>query len=282
MSYEYKDFLILLLIVILVLSVLGINIFLVLGVIIQYIVYFLQPLFSLFGYASGNIINTTSDLAANVSHFGIEIADGTAHDVGNLFLGAVDKQDIPKLPPAAKTYPAVVLDAIGTALSMHPTPQPKPQPTVIYVPTPAPAVVIHDKVSTPTYLPKPTPMATPAPAPIHMATPAPAPIHLATPAPVRLATPSPIKPPPSPEADTAANPVQKPISSSKSQWCLAGEYEKRKGCVEVDDANKCMSGQLFPTQQMCLNPTLTTNTPPVKTGYYTQYGVLFPQILYQQ
>jgi hypothetical protein len=270
MSYEYKDFLILLLIVILVLSVLGINIFLVLGVIIQYIVYFLQPLFSLFGYASGNIINTTSDLAANVSHFGIEVADGTAHDVGNLLLGAVDKQDIPKLPPAAKTYPAVVLDAIGNALSMHPTPQPKPQPTIIYVPTPAPAVVIHDKVSTP------------APAPVHMPSPAPAHIVAPVPAPVRLATPSPIKPPPSPEADTAANPVQKPISSSKSQWCLAGEYEKRKGCVEVDDANKCMSGQVFPTQQMCLNPTLTTNTPPVKTGYYTQYGVLFPQILYQQ
>ena len=249
MSYEYKDFLILLLIVILVLSVLGINLFLVIGAIVQYIVYLLQPLFSLFGYASGNIINTTSDLAANVSHFGINIADGTAHDVGNLLLGTVNPQDIPPLPPAVKTYPSAVLGAIGNVLSMYPTPQPQPKPTIIYVPTPAPA--LHDKVSTPTYLPSP----------------------IATPTATPMATPQP---------DTTANPVQNPISSSKSQWCLAGEYEKRNGCVEVNDASKCMSGQLFPTQQMCLNPTLTTNAPPAKTGYYTQYGVLFPQILYQQ
>jgi len=234
MSYEYKDFVILLLIVVLVLSVLGINIFLLLGALVQYIVYLLQPLFSLFGYASGNIINTSADLAANVSHFGIEIADGTAHDVGNLLLGTVDEKHIPTLPPAAKSYSSAVFGAIEKALSLHPTPQAMTPPTVIYVPTPAPAIVIHDKVSTPTYLPAPTPTVNATPA---------------------------VNRPPSYGDDTTANPVQNPISSGKSQWCLVGEYENRRGCVEVEDANKCMSGQLFPTQQMCLNPTLTTNAP---------------------
>ena len=138
-AYEYKDLIILFLIVILVLSVLGINIFIILGYLIQYIVYLLQPLFSLFGYASGNIINTTSDLAADASHFGIDIADGTAHDVGNLLLASVDKQQIPSLPPVVKTYPGSILDAISKTLSIHPTPQSKPEPTIIYVPVPAPA-----------------------------------------------------------------------------------------------------------------------------------------------
>ena len=262
-AYEYKDLIILFLVVILVLSVLGINIFIILGFLIQYIVYLLQPLFSLFGYASGNIINTTSDLAADVSHFGIDIADGTAHDVGNLFLASVDKQQIPSLPPAVKTYPGAILDAIGKTLSIHPTPQAKPEPTIVYVPTPAPA-----QASVPVQAPAPT---------IHVPSPAPSPNTIYAQRPPAINIPS---------ADTAASPVQNPISSNKSQWCLAGEYQHRNGCVEVDNASKCMSGQLFPTQQMCLNPTLSTYTPPVPkkydAGYYTQYGVLFPQVLYQQ
>jgi|UniRef100_A0A6C0IPT8 hypothetical protein len=60
-----------------------------------------------------------------------------------------------------------------------------------------------------------------------------------------------------PEADSSDTSIQKPITSEKLNWCLVGEYQGKRGCVEVDDANKCMSGQVFPTQQMCLNPTKT-------------------------
>lgn len=62
-----------------------------------------------------------------------------------------------------------------------------------------------------------------------------------------------------PAPDTATNPIQKPISSGKSGWCLVGEYEGRRGCIEVGEADKCLSGQVFPNQKMCLNPTLTQN-----------------------
>ena len=60
-----------------------------------------------------------------------------------------------------------------------------------------------------------------------------------------------------PEADSSTGPIQTPITSDKINWCLVGEYEGKRGCVKVDDANKCMSGQVFPTEQMCLNPTKT-------------------------
>jgi len=65
-----------------------------------------------------------------------------------------------------------------------------------------------------------------------------------------------------PEPDTTTNPIQNPISSVKARWCLVGEYEGRRGCIEISDHDKCLSGQVFPTQQMCLNPTYTSNMQP--------------------
>ena len=60
-----------------------------------------------------------------------------------------------------------------------------------------------------------------------------------------------------PSPDNSINPIQKPIASGKHSWCLVGEYQGKRGCIAVSDINKCLSGQIFPTQQLCLNPTLT-------------------------
>lgn len=54
--------------------------------------------------------------------------------------------------------------------------------------------------------------------------------------------------------DVSENPIQKPISSNKNGWCLIGEYENKRGCIEVNDSEKCMSGQVYPTRQACVNP----------------------------
>ncbi len=62
-----------------------------------------------------------------------------------------------------------------------------------------------------------------------------------------------------PDADTTANPIQNPISSNKVGWCLVGEVADKRGCIMVQDEAKCMSGQIFPSKKMCLNPTLTQN-----------------------
>ena len=60
-----------------------------------------------------------------------------------------------------------------------------------------------------------------------------------------------------PKADDSNGTIQKPITAEKSQWCLVGEYQGKRGCVEVNDTSKCMSGQTFPSEQLCLNPTKT-------------------------
>jgi len=57
-----------------------------------------------------------------------------------------------------------------------------------------------------------------------------------------------------PEPDASIDPIQKPITSGKINWCLVGEYQGKRGCIEVDDDSKCMSGQVFPSQNACLNP----------------------------
>lgn len=57
-----------------------------------------------------------------------------------------------------------------------------------------------------------------------------------------------------PEVDVASASIQKPITSSKAAWCLVCEYHGKRGCVEVEDSSKCMSGQVFPNQKLCLNP----------------------------
>lgn len=60
-----------------------------------------------------------------------------------------------------------------------------------------------------------------------------------------------------PEPDAPENTIQKPISSTKYNWCLVGEYQNKRGCMPITESDKCLSGQVFPTQKMCLNPNLS-------------------------
>ena len=60
-----------------------------------------------------------------------------------------------------------------------------------------------------------------------------------------------------PKPDESTNTIQNPITSDKRNWCLVGEFQNKRGCVAISDSDKCLSGQVFPNQAMCLNPTLT-------------------------
>ena len=50
------------------------------------------------------------------------------------------------------------------------------------------------------------------------------------------------------------SPIQKPITAGKTSWCLVGEYEGKRGCISVNDYDKCLSGQVFASQDQCLLP----------------------------
>jgi hypothetical protein len=62
-----------------------------------------------------------------------------------------------------------------------------------------------------------------------------------------------------PAPSSSESPIQKPITSGKAGWCLVGEYEGKRGCVQVSEQDRCMSGQIFSTQNACLNPGAFTD-----------------------
>ena len=62
-----------------------------------------------------------------------------------------------------------------------------------------------------------------------------------------------------PAPSPSESPIQKPITAGKSGWCLVGEYEGKRGCIQVGEQDRCLSGQIFGTQNACLNPGAFTN-----------------------
>jgi hypothetical protein len=173
-----KNIVIIILLVIVVLLVLGINIFTILGDLIQQIVGFFQPAvakgLSYAGYGTGTVINTSSDVLADTSKTGIDIARDSLQSIGNLLLQSSDNTN----------------NTIDSAIN---------QPPIIP------------------------------------------------------------RNPPSPNETT--NNINSP-SSAINKWCLVGEYNGARGCISITDRDKCLSGQVFPQQQMCLNPNLTANVLP--------------------
>lgn len=67
-----------------------------------------------------------------------------------------------------------------------------------------------------------------------------------------------------PEPDSSETSIQNPITSKKTNWCLIGNHNQRRSCASVRDADKCMSGDIFPTYESCINPNLITNVLPDK------------------
>lgn len=62
-----------------------------------------------------------------------------------------------------------------------------------------------------------------------------------------------------PLPDSPEDSIQKSLSSAKTKWCLVGEYQNKRGCIDLSESDKCLSGQVFPSEEMCLNPALSKN-----------------------
>ena len=45
-------------------------------------------------------------------------------------------------------------------------------------------------------------------------------------------------------------------TSGKKGWCYVGEDRGNRSCVQVTQSEKCMSGDIFPSQDICINPNL--------------------------
>jgi hypothetical protein len=56
------------------------------------------------------------------------------------------------------------------------------------------------------------------------------------------------------KSDDSNSNIQNNISSNKAKWCLVGEYEGKRGCIQIDKSDECISNQTFPNEKICLNP----------------------------
>ena len=57
-------------------------------------------------------------------------------------------------------------------------------------------------------------------------------------------------------ADDSYSSIQMSKSASKSGWCFIGEDRGFRTCSQVGSNDKCMSGDIFPSQEICVNPKL--------------------------
>ena len=56
--------------------------------------------------------------------------------------------------------------------------------------------------------------------------------------------------------DDAGSTIQNGRNANGKGWCYIGEDRGFRSCVEVGDNQECMSGDIFPTKDMCINPSL--------------------------
>ena len=60
------------------------------------------------------------------------------------------------------------------------------------------------------------------------------------------------EPTPSPDLSNEAD-IQ---LAKKAGYCYVGTLNKKRTCIEIDEDDKCMSGDIFPTRDICMNPNL--------------------------
>jgi len=57
-------------------------------------------------------------------------------------------------------------------------------------------------------------------------------------------------------ADEASSSIQSSKSSGKSGWCYIGEDRGFRSCIKVGENDQCMSGDIYPSQQICMYPEM--------------------------
>ena len=59
-----------------------------------------------------------------------------------------------------------------------------------------------------------------------------------------------------PKQDYVANDSYDSTQQGKAGWCYIGSDQGYRSCSQVGEADTCMSGNIFPTQDVCVNPSL--------------------------
>lgn len=59
-----------------------------------------------------------------------------------------------------------------------------------------------------------------------------------------------------PRPDDSLSQIQASNGSGKAGWCFIGEDRGFRTCSQIGENDQCMSGDIFPSQEICINPNL--------------------------
>ena len=59
-----------------------------------------------------------------------------------------------------------------------------------------------------------------------------------------------------PEPDDAGSKTQMSKPTAKAGYCYIGEDRGYRSCLQVGEGDNCMSGEIFPSRDICVNPQL--------------------------
>jgi len=206
-SFFGNNFVIIILVILLIFPAIGMMIMTFLGNTYKEITETSNPIISnflkMFGYSAGTVINTSADVAGDAAKVGVDILEGSVHDVGNLVQGKTGDY------PTDKTF---FNHQNQNSNSLDSTIEKKVDAAI--------GKKLGNTVSSGN----------------------------------QYRNPADVSP------DNSSGVIQNPISSGKAGWCLTGEYQNKRGCVSVSESDQCLSGQIFPSKEMCLNPTMFQTT----------------------
>lgn len=61
-----------------------------------------------------------------------------------------------------------------------------------------------------------------------------------------------------PEPDNSSSSTQSSKIANKAGYCYIGEDRGFRSCIKIDEGDNCMSGNIFPSEALCINPNLRT------------------------
>jgi hypothetical protein len=59
-----------------------------------------------------------------------------------------------------------------------------------------------------------------------------------------------------PAANETSHNIQRGHGASKGGYCFVGQDRGFRTCIKVSEGEQCMSGDIFPTRDVCVNPSL--------------------------
>ena len=184
-NFSYKN----MFITVLILSLLGFNLFKYFGNIVEKLREIFKPLLSALGYYTGETTKQTINMSSEGSKYGIDKATAVADKTIELSEKGLGVEKVPK----KNTQPKNIENKINES---------EKQKKVI-------DTINKDVIKKQKPIDKPKPIST-----------------------------------------------ENNIKPKKGGYCFMGEENGNRTCIEVKDGNNCLSNALFPTMEVCINPSL--------------------------